>query len=184
MRGGGAGVFLHRHCLLQHLRCLWHRGQRCLATRALLLQGEERCQRSIYIYNSLCLVCLLTRGYQFLKLGLRCKARRVSLDPKAPGRLSRGRDSALSPDGLNSPGSQVASLSFMALPQAFLGTTGDQEGPAGCSTAITCLLTLTFLPTLLHRHNGQVPESVLHSLHNPLPRQPGVLSHRSETPTS
>lgn len=48
----------------------------------------------------------------------------------------------------------------MALPQAFLGTKGNQDGPAGCSTDITCLLTLTSLPTLLHELNGQVLESV------------------------
>lgn len=42
---------------------------------------------------------------------------------------SRDGDSALSQGGLNSPGSKVASLSFMALPQAFLSTTGKQEGP-------------------------------------------------------
>lgn len=60
---------------------------------------------------------------------------------------SRDGDSALSQGSLNSPGSKVASLSFMVLPQAFLGTKRNQEGPAGCSVDITCLLTLTFLLT-------------------------------------
>lgn len=41
---------------------------------------------------------------------------------------SRDRDCALSQGGLNSPGSKVTSLNFMALPQAFLNTTGNQEG--------------------------------------------------------
>lgn len=48
----------------------------------------------------------------------------------------------------------------MALPHAFLGTRGKQEGPAGCFTDITCLLTLTVLPTLLCEPNGPVLESV------------------------
>lgn len=58
MRGGGARVFLHSHCLLQHLGCLRHRGQRCLATRALLLEREEGCQRSINIHIQLILPCM------------------------------------------------------------------------------------------------------------------------------
>lgn len=48
----------------------------------------------------------------------------------------------------------------MVLPQAFLGTKGNQEGPVVDSVDITYLLVLTFLPTLLHELNGQVLESV------------------------
>ena len=148
MRGGGARVFLHSHCLLQYLGCLWHRGQRCLATRALLLE-REGCQRSISIYNSLCLVCLLSRSYQFLKLGLTYKTspsgpkgtwQAVLVDKKIVYGLagSRDGDSALSQGSLNSPGSKVASLSFMVLPQAFLEHSwGHCSQPRGRNSQVT-----------------------------------------------